>query len=56
MQSASGRYVLCFNGEIYNHQELRLELDASGKAPSWRGHSDTETMLALIEASGLEKT
>ena len=55
MQSASGRYVLCFNGEIYNHQELRLELDASGKAPSWRGHSDTETMLALIEAFGLEK-
>ena len=55
MQSASGRYVLCFNGEIYNHQELRLELDASGNAPSWCGHSDTETVLAFIEAFGLEK-
>ncbi|MEL0207177.1 MAG: asparagine synthase (glutamine-hydrolyzing), partial [Alphaproteobacteria bacterium] len=55
MQSASGRYVLCFNGEIYNHQELRLELDASGNAPSWCGHSDTETILAFIEAFGLEK-
>ena len=56
MQSASGRYVLCFNGEIYNHHELRLELDASGNAPSWRGHSDTETVLAFIEAFGLEKS
>jgi len=55
MQSASGRYVLCFNGEIYNHQELRSELDACGKAPRWRGHSDTETILALIDAYGLER-
>ena len=54
MQSASGRYVLCFNGEIYNHQELRSELNACGKAPRWRGHSDTETILALIDAYGLE--
>ena len=55
MQSSSGRYVLCFNGEIYNHQELRSELDACGKAPRWRGHSDTETILALIDAYGLER-
>lgn len=55
MQSASGRYVLCYNGEIYNHQELRSELESCGKAPRWSGHSDTETILASIEAYGLEK-
>ena len=54
MQSASGRYVLCFNGEIYNHQELRSELNACANAPCWRGHSDTETILALIDAYGLK--
>ena len=54
MASASGRYVIAFNGEIYNHQQLRRELDAAGLAPTWRGHADTETLLAAIEAWGLE--
>ena len=54
MQSASGRYVIAFNGEIYNHLSLRLQLEASGAAPPWRGHSDTEVLLAAIEAWGLE--
>ena len=54
MASASGRYVIAFNGEIYNHQQLRRELDAAGLAPPWRGHADTETLLAAIEAWGLE--
>jgi len=54
MASASGRYVIAFNGEIYNHQELRRELDATRLAPTWRGHADTETLLAAIEAWGLE--
>lgn len=53
MVSASGRWVLVYNGEIYNHQALRRELDAAGKAPAWRGHSDTETLLAAVEAWGL---
>ena len=56
MQSASGRYVLVYNGEIYNHTDLRSELEAAGKAPPWRGHSDTETLLAGFEAWGLEAT
>lgn len=51
MLSHSGRFVLAFNGEIYNHLELRQELDLP-----WRGHSDTETLLAAIEAWGLERT
>lgn len=53
MVSASERYVLAFNGEIYNHLELRSQLHASWD--SWRGHSDTETLLAAIETWGLEK-
>jgi asparagine synthase (glutamine-hydrolysing) len=51
MTSASGRYVMVYNGEIYNHQDLR---DSLGAGP-WRGHSDTETLLAGIEAWGLDE-
>lgn len=55
MASASGRYVVAFNGEIYNHLALRADLEREGvlKAP-WRGHSDTETLLAAFEAWGIE--
>ena len=56
MVSASGRYVLCFNGEIYNHKDLRFELDRQGKSPTWQGSSDTETILGYIDAYGLKKT
>lgn len=64
MTSASGRYVIAFNGEIYNHRALRLELEfpptpqdcptrGEGKI-SWRGHSDTEVMLVACERWGVE--
>jgi asparagine synthase (glutamine-hydrolysing) len=56
MHSASGRYVLVFNGEIYNHLEIRSELDALGASPNWRGHSDTETLLAGFERWGIVPT
>lgn len=56
MHSSSGRYVICFNGEIYNHKDLRSELDLSGKSPLWRSYSDTETILACIDAYGLRET
>ncbi|VFR64496.1 Asparagine synthetase [glutamine-hydrolyzing] [plant metagenome] len=52
MCSASGRYVIAFNGEIYNFADVRARLEAEGKAPAWRGHSDTEVCLAAIEAWG----
>lgn len=55
MLSASGRYVLVFNGEIYNYLALREQLAADGIAPAWQGHSDTETLLACIEAWGLQR-
>lgn len=56
MSSVSGRYVLVFNGEIYNHLDLRAELAQSGAAAGWRGHSDTETLLAGFEGWGIRTT
>jgi asparagine synthase (glutamine-hydrolysing) len=66
MASACGRYVIVFNGEIYNHLELRETLGAclssmaslqrGGGVGAWRGHSDTETLLAAIVAWGMETT
>ena len=53
MLSDGGRYVIAFNGEIYNHLELRRDLAAAGAAPNWRGHSDTETLLAAVSHWGL---
>lgn len=52
MMSVSGRYTLAFNGEIYNHLKLRDQLNWL----SWKGHSDTETLLACFENWGIEKT
>jgi asparagine synthase (glutamine-hydrolysing) len=56
MHSACGRYVLAFNGEIYNHAELRVELASTGLAPPWRGHSDTEVLLASMAVWGVVAT
>lgn len=56
MQSASSRYMMSFNGEIYNHMALRAELERAGKARDWRGHSDTETLLAGFDAWGVQAT
>lgn len=56
MLSADGRFVLNYNGEIYNHTDIRRELEQRGQVPAdgWRGHSDTETLLQAIAAWGLE--
>lgn len=52
MTSGSGRYTMVFNGEIYNHQHLRHQLE-SNCAIQWHGHSDTETLIEAIERWGL---
>ncbi len=60
MTSLSGRYILVFNGEIYNHLDLRSELRSikdlslSEGIFNWRGNSDTETLLACIDFFGVE--
>lgn len=56
MTSPCGRYSLVFNGEIYNHPELRLALEHEEGHFNWRGHSDTETLLAALRHWGVEKT
>lgn len=52
MSSASGRYVLCYNGEVYNAAELRSELESAGH--TFRGHSDTEVIVEGCAAWGLD--
>jgi asparagine synthase (glutamine-hydrolysing) len=54
MVSACGRFVVVFNGEIYNYKDIRSELENAGLAPVWRGHSDTEVLLAAVSAWGLD--
>lgn len=62
MTSAAGRFVVVFNGEIYNHLDMRLELDKNAVSGvnqannRWRGHSDTETLLAGFDVWGVEAT
>ena len=56
MLSACGRYAIAFNGEIYNHRDLRQDLADAGSAPEWHGHSDTETLLAGIATWGVDAT
>ena len=56
MTSGSKRYVMTYNGEIYNSNEIRNELIKSRVTVNWRGHSDTETLLAGFDAWGIKET
>jgi asparagine synthase (glutamine-hydrolysing) len=53
MRSECGRFTVTFNGEIYNHLDIRSELEAGGAGPNWRGHSDTETLLYAVRQWGV---
>lgn len=54
MQSNSGRFILTYNGEVYNHLEIRRELKHKNSNTKWRGSSDTETLLEAIDYWGIE--
>ena len=56
MQSNSGRFILTYNGEVYNHLEIRQELEKNNSEIKWRGNSDTETLLEAIDFWGVEVT
>jgi asparagine synthase (glutamine-hydrolysing) len=56
MVSLCGRFVIVFNGEIYNHLEIRKKLHLDYDYSIWRGTSDTETLLGGFSTMGLEKT
>ena len=56
MHSSYDHYVIVFNGEIYNHLDLRKQLSVDSRQRQWKGHSDTETLLACFEAWGIEQT
>lgn len=65
MVSVSERFVIAFNGEVYNHLDIRQELESVANSssatqdiskPAWRGHSDTETLLAGFDTWGIEST
>ena len=56
MSSGSDRYVITYNGEIYNNSEIRHDLTGARLQPKWRGHSDTETLLAAFDAWGITET
>lgn len=56
MRSHCQRYIIAFNGEIYNWPELKKQLEYSGDAPRWRGSSDTEVLLVALSVWGLVET
>jgi len=56
MLSSNGQLVLIFNGEIYNHKDIRIQLEQAGWSYPWRGHSDTETLLAALQLWGVSAT
>jgi len=56
MISADERFVIIFNGEIYNAEEMRRDLDQAGQGAAWRGTSDTEVLLQAFVAWGIDET
>ena len=56
MESSNGRYVIAFNGEIYNHLQIRSDIEKNNGNISWRGHSDTETILSAFETFGIQES
>ena len=56
MESSNGRFLITYNGEIYNANSLKKELNNSGHIINWKGHSDTEVLINAIQVWGIKKT
>ncbi len=56
MKSSSGNLILTYNGEVYNHLEIRKDIERSLPSIKWKGNSDTETLLEALDLWGIEKT
>ena len=56
MISKNNRYIISFNGEIYNYKDLKKEISSSGFEMQWEGSSDTEVLLAQIQIYGVFNT
>jgi asparagine synthase (glutamine-hydrolysing) len=56
MKSHSNRFVLVYNGEIYNHKQIKTELEKDDGKIDWKGHSDTEILIEAIERWGIDDT
>ena len=56
IKSSSNRFILTYNGEIYNHLEIRKEIEKNNSNINWRGSSDTETLLEAIDFWGIDIT
>lgn len=56
MESPSGRFVVVFNGEIYNYLDLRIIIENEEGMYNWKGHSDTEVLLAGFDVWGIQTT
>lgn len=56
MLSVNKQFVVTYNGEIYNHKDIRVQLAQAGWSSPWRGHSDTETLLAALQFWGVSAT
>ena len=55
MHSSDGRWVIIYNGELYNTEDLRSEVVQAGYTGNWRGHSDTEVILEAVSLWGVER-
>ena len=57
MESKNGNFIIAYNGEIYNHLDIRALLEKKlDHGIQWKGHSDTETLLAAFEVWGIQET
>lgn len=54
MHASNERWVTVYNGELYNTEDIRSEIEQAGGAVRWRGHSDTEVILEAVSLWGVQ--